>query len=825
MPQTIRIGLTPSVRTLLGGVRRRIRQYSIATGLLFLVCVVGCVFWATIAVDTAWFALQKLELPVGLRAICLAILLPSLLWIIGSRLLFPLIRRLRDNDIALLLERKFPQFQDRLITSVESSAGYQNDGPLVNSMLHRSIVEADAIASGVNATDLFDTNALRRLAWSAAILTMSIVVYAIMQPNVMSRWYSAFIRCDDVYHTRTTFFEVSVIAQPGDRRRPFTQVDQDYVYRHPRGMDLELELVVPERSSSEGAPWVVPERVRIDVIRQDGSRSRAYVSATNHRVFRFVLSRLQEAVRLEFLAGDYRSTEHYLVEPVSLPTIDNIRLECRYPEYTRWNQLRETSVTVLGSEVSIPQGTTFELIAASAKPLQSVRIVTDWFEVSGDRESTRVVSREGFSVQSSLPDGMISPDGLMIRGQFRLVSEGMTFESDGQAAVPGQGGPSDNMNEAVTDALSQLVLDGTQLPIASNSAIRFFLHDVDDVMSVNPETLRIRGIRDEPPNIVARGVGIDNAITRLARIPVAGRITDDYGIEAAGFQFVVDDETNWRPRPFRQSPATNSIDFELARDENNAFELFEVQPLELSEGQNLTLAIVATDGNVIPAPGVSRSEPMLFRIVSNEELLSLLYTREIALRRRFEEVISQLEQVRDDLVFHQTAARRLDSGDQSLIKNEDATAVTTCVTRSGNTLRRQTNELSSIADGFDEIIQQLLNNAVPPQQLAENMRADILAPIRDVSGKPMSDADRALGDLRVAAVDRKPVSSLISISADRVSDVVSRLRVILESVRDMAEFHEALRDLKAILEEQQKLLDETKALQKRNLIDQLKLLD
>jgi hypothetical protein len=37
----------------------------------------------------------------------------------------------------------------------------------------------------------------------------------------------------------------------------------------------------------------------------------------------------------------------------------------------------------------------------------------------------------------------------------------------------------------------------------------------------------------------------------------------------------------------------------------------------------------------------------------------------------------------------------------------------------------------------------------------------------------------------------------------------------------MAEFHEALRDLKAILDEQQKTLDETKRLQKSQLIDLL----
>ena len=89
----------------------------------------------------------------------------------------------------------------------------------------------------------------------------------------------------------------------------------------------------------------------------------------------------------------------------------------------------------------------------------------------------------------------------------------------------------------------------------------------------------------------------------------------------------------------------------------------------------------------------------------------------------------------------------------------------------------------------------------------------------------MADADRVIGNFRVAAMDKSRLGPHVTESAERVSDVITQLKLILENVRDMAEFHEALRDLKAILEEQQKLLDETRALQKRNLIDKLKLLE
>ncbi|MFM7834240.1 MAG: hypothetical protein ACKPJD_20775, partial [Planctomycetaceae bacterium] len=145
-----------------------------------------------------------------------------------------------------------------------------------------------------------------------------------------------------------------------------------------------------------------------------------------------------------------------------------------------------------------------------------------------------------------------------------------------------------------------------------------------DVKSASPETLRISGVRDVPPVVVAQLTGIGNSITKRARIPVAGRLRDDYGLQSARFEFQVDDETGWRPRNFRSVPPPGSTDFSLSRGVDEAFEYFEVQPLELSEGQSLTLSVVAADGNPSPGPGQTRSAPLAFQIVSDDELLSIL---------------------------------------------------------------------------------------------------------------------------------------------------------------------------------------------------------
>ncbi|HRA89638.1 MAG TPA: hypothetical protein PK992_16240, partial [Planctomycetaceae bacterium] len=110
------IALPDSIRSLLSRVRWRLRRDAMISGLLFIVSCAALVFWSTTTLDAGWFQLQKLELPVGLRAVLLAVLLPGGLLLLATRVIFPLVRRLRDTDLALLIERRFPQFQDRLIT-------------------------------------------------------------------------------------------------------------------------------------------------------------------------------------------------------------------------------------------------------------------------------------------------------------------------------------------------------------------------------------------------------------------------------------------------------------------------------------------------------------------------------------------------------------------------------------------------------------------------------------------------------------------------------------------------------------------------------------
>lgn len=786
--------LPPEISRLLHRVRIRIRRDSLADGVLLLCCAFVCIFWLTWLIDEAWFGLQKLELPVGLRLVFLMCLIPAALWLLVRRVAWPLLRRIRDLDLALLIERRFPLFQDRLVTTVEFSSARPPASALSEQMLERSIGEAARLASQVDAQAVFDTRQLRRELFAATGLLCTLAVASLFQPNMLPRWFQAFVWCVPEYRERTTAIEAWVIAQPGDRRLPFSEAGpgEVRVCRHPAGADLELEFVVPDGGPAPGRLWVIPDRLRVDVIRADGSRSRSWLTSSGSGRFRFVVTQLRESIDIEVLGGDFRSREPWRVEAVDGPGLDGIELECIYPEYTGWNEQRERRLVVTGSEVQLPEGTEFVLRARSAKLLQAVRVVTDQYELTGTDRSGELISRDGGSARP-LPQPLLSADFRTV--ELRLAVLGKSSSSS--AAGSELGG-----------------LDSGVLRIPSNTSLRFFLHDQDDIISAAPETLRVGGIPDKPPIVAAQLAGIGNAVTRRARIPIAVGIRDDYGIQMAGFEFQVDDETSWRPRPFRNSPASGVLEFSA-----EAAEYFELQPLELTEGQSLTLSIAATDRNPLTGGSLSRSTPLPFRIVSDDELLSLLYTREIALRSRFEELIARLEEVQKDLQFHSTAAQRVDAAGSAAVR-EDLAAIDSCGNRSVNALRRQANELNAILAAFEEILQQLVNNAIPLHN-AEAMQAGIIDPLRQIRDSGMPGADRAIAAIRAAALAAQPVLPPFQQADTVLTELIRTMKNILESVRDMAEFHEAVRDLQQLSEEQKKVMEETKRLQKNQLFDDL----
>jgi hypothetical protein len=156
------------VRHPLESLRKYIRFYVSMEGVAVLLLYLALWFWIGLALDYGFFKLFGVdwvqELPWSFRAGALVVLLAGLLAVVAVKVLVRLLTEFRDDALALVLERRFPQlFGDRLITAVEladtsktARYGYSPE------MIEQTIVEAGERVDQAPVSEVFNWKRLTR---------------------------------------------------------------------------------------------------------------------------------------------------------------------------------------------------------------------------------------------------------------------------------------------------------------------------------------------------------------------------------------------------------------------------------------------------------------------------------------------------------------------------------------------------------------------------------------------------------------------------------------------------------------------------------------
>lgn len=809
------------ITELLNRLRGKIRRYILLEGTAKLLAVAGLIFWASFLVDWAYFQLSHLELPVWFRASFLLIALTVILVLAGSFILFRLMKKMRRKALALVLEKRFPELNDRLATAIELHETKAPQNALTRAMLDRTVNEVAQGSRQLPLEDVFDKRPLKRAFLWAFMLCVSILALAIINQPAMARWAKGYLELRSDYWNRETGLVVKVIAQPGDRIREF----QNQTYKHGLGNDLTLLVETVDGKK-------IPERVQLTYRMQNGrGGGRTVMSRMGEGRFKHTITDLLDGIQVWVSGNDFTNPEPYLVEIVETPVLDQIQLESFYPEYTGLNQTDlETGQpqadiqTVQGTQISLPLNTKFEMVSKANKRLTRFSFETDQIKIQleqAPQDSTtaannflawknpqgEIVQQVDFT-QSDL-DQMQSADGRTFRIPFILVDEKQANAAANASTVP----PS--------------------IPLIADQPIRIYLEDADGLLITEPIRLSINGIIDQPPKVDTRLTGIGKSITRKAMIPVEGIITDEYGIQAARFDFVIDQETKFRPRPFRVKPSQNPKEFTLQRSENEQWERFEVLPLDLKVGQKVSLTVQAEDADNLSGPHQVHGETYHFDIVTDEELLSILYSKELNLRKRFEQIFKEVTETRNDLAQRikqlqqaQTIKKKQKQGQSdsqwaaALTDIQNAVAIS--ADRSLYGTRKNATETASIVESFHDIRDELVNNGVATTQILGRIDDKILKPLTMIHEQDFPDVDQQLGLFRFAIEKNKNPVPEIQTSIELLDAMLNRMQSVLNEMQDLLEFHEAIEMLKNLIEREKELSEETKKFRKNKLLDRLK---
>ncbi len=818
--------LPSEITAVLDRLRARIRRYVLWEGVALVLALVGLLFWGSFLVDWAYFSLSHLELPRGFRAF---VLIASIAGLTAAGLLFVvfrLVRSLRTRALALILERRFPQLDDRLITAVEASEGLQSaEGPLAAPMLSHTIRDAAKLAEKLELSTVFDWRPLRRAVLTASVLLVSILGLMVFNTAAMDRWIHGFLGLRESYWPRETVLNVKVLLQPGDRIREF----EHGVYRHPRGADLTLLV-----EAADGT--VMPDRVKLSYRLKNGRGSgQPYLNRTGDQPFLHTIAGLLDDVELWVSGNDFASAEPYRVEVVEPPHADAVSLDCLYPSYTGMNPIgpqgpERTRLAVQGVQISLPMETDFLLNVQGNKPLRAFRLEGD---AQGERFEIEFGQRVDTNGAASAHAGFVTLKSADGKPQLRIPwpSDAMTsvWSSDQRTfslplAMHQAGLPKFREQLQQAAEAGRLILPLTFPPDAT---LRIHLEDADGISSIEPGRLTINGIVDEPPRVESELKGIGSSITRRARIPLAGLVTDDYGVAKARFEFKVDTDDDWLPRDFTKGPE-GAKEFHLERTDDEPFERFDVVPLDLSIRQKLVVSVWAQDGDDRNGPHETRGQRYEFTIVPVEELLSILFAKELNLRKRFEQIITEIKESQKDLELHQVkiaAAKALKAKEAAAKTAEELQTLEQSIAASAERnlhgLRKNATETAAVEAAFRDIREELVNNAAETPQMMDRLDLKIIGPLRSVNETDFPNIDGVLGLFRLANEQGTDPSQAVSDAIEETGLLIEHLEQILHEMQELEQFHKLLENLKQMISDQQELINKTKNKRKQNAIKAL----
>src|SRR5262245_853174 len=160
------------IRQKLGQVRRGIRAYVWLEGVATVVALFAAAFWIGLLLD--WL----FEPPPALRVFAIAIVAAFVAWAAFRLILQRGFARLPDRTLAVLLERRFRQLNDHVLTAVDLAADGEHANPYHPELVSRTNAAAAAAVANVSTRDLFQRGALMRALVAAVVLAGSIGIFA-----------------------------------------------------------------------------------------------------------------------------------------------------------------------------------------------------------------------------------------------------------------------------------------------------------------------------------------------------------------------------------------------------------------------------------------------------------------------------------------------------------------------------------------------------------------------------------------------------------------------------------------------------------------------
>ena len=828
--QAAGIKLSDAVRGLLSRVRMQIRQVVLLDAVLIAALCALSIFWLGAMIDYLPVKAGSNETPRWLRGALLAIMGLGLAWTLIWRLGRRLLARLPDRNLAVLLERRFPQLNSQLVTVVDLArqpADTVSNPQAYQAMLERVHQTVTEQVRGLDSSALINWKPIWLLGWLVALLSVFTVAMAAAQPKWFALWSSRLFALSDQpwprqarLQARGVQLQLPLFTGQLSAERiliPF----QANVAHVARGAAPVLNIQADKQAA------LVPERCTLFYQLGDGSRGSANLqrlgsNATDWQAFMLngpPLVDIQENVSFAVVGGDAR-LDGLQLQVVDPAVITSMRLAVVYPQYLSASQanLPPQEQLEFRSGLRIPEGARVHLLGETSASLTDVQYtVRTMPSARSPRKSNKTTETDSTLAATGKPNELPrQSDQVEI---LRVTPSGNGFDI-----------PLGELRDSVVVEIRLL----DQYGLSSDQIPRYSLTVAEDT----------------PPEVDSKLVGIGTAVTPQAVLPVAGKVTDDYGLSRVWSTLIINEDPPMELEV--QAAPDGAIDARI-----DLRQLAEQRGLKCAPESTLGLVVSASDRfDLDGETHLGSGQPVQLAVVTADKLLVLLDRQELELRQRLELIISELTQLREVL---QELSRSTDAASRWRRQTEQLAGFVSLNWATPNQgaasdtpqdgaaqsqtgvdpeqqrrlvlLRAQQSvlqgdksqqELIGVATRVEDIRLQLINNRIDSIDRQARLQDKVFVPLQALLADEVEQLRSRLTQLQSAAMSPAGSHTAAATALEANDRVLVALNAIIANMLDLESFNEIVDLVRGILDDEQRILDETQKKQKEDLLKLLK---
>jgi hypothetical protein len=337
----------------LNTLRRRLVFCKLSTGILaaFSYLVAGFLLAASLSILGI--------APVAVRTGWWLVLLAGITMILGPLVWKYLISPPSSEQLALVVESRYPQLKNRLIAALQlrqylttNHEGYSTD------LVGRTVEQADRLSAEIDLDCCVDRGPLMQWLRRTGIMAVLAVATVVLLPGAANRALSSFSR------PLTSMIEpvgYHLAVYPGDAE--VIKFDTVIVRAVLTGRDAPGQVVLSHRA--EGGQWLAEELTGL------AYRSGSSLAGPDSTIFSYRLGPVMRDVEYTF-AADRLISNVFTIKALDRPRVTDIRLSYFYPEYTG---LEPLVFDENNGAISALAGTDVEIAVQANRPLKHAELV------------------------------------------------------------------------------------------------------------------------------------------------------------------------------------------------------------------------------------------------------------------------------------------------------------------------------------------------------------------------------------------------------------------------------------------------------------------